>query len=172
MLKILNNKGFTLIELLVAISSFIVITSIAVGGFSAALRFQRQSISLMNVNSNVSLVLEQIAREIRTGYNFCQNNTYYCSSQQISFKNALGQDVVYRFNIDNIEKQVDNHGFKKIIANNVNVRYLKFIYKGINVGDNKQPKITIFLGVSSKENQISNIITNIQTTISPRLLDS
>lgn len=167
----IKKDGFTLIELLVGISSFIVIISIAVGGFVMALRSQRQAISLMNLNNNISLVLEQIVREIRTGYNFCQNTSYPCSINQFSFTNGLGQLVIYRFNNNNIEKQINDFGFKRIMANDINVLYLNFIYSGIAIGDNLQPRITILIGASPKEKQTSNIITNIQTTISPRVLD-
>jgi type II secretory pathway pseudopilin PulG len=166
-----KNSGFTLIELLVAISSFIVIISIAVGGFSGALRSQRQAIALMNANNNVSLVLEQMMREIRTGYNFnfCQNPN--CSSNTLSFTNAYGQSVIYRLNNNAIEKD-SGSGFKKITADNVVVRYLNFIYSGTSPNDNKQPKITILIGISSKESSISGIVVNLQTTVSPRILDS
>lgn len=169
---LIKKDGFTLIELLVGISSFIVIISIAVGGFVMALRSQRQAISLMNLNNNISLVLEQIAREIRTGYNFCQNNSYPCNTNQLSFINALEQLVVYRFNNNNIEKQINDFGFKRIMANDINVSYFNFIYSGVGIGDGLQPRITILIGASPKERQVSNIMTNIQTTISPRVLDS
>jgi prepilin-type N-terminal cleavage/methylation domain-containing protein len=66
-----SRSGFTLIELLVAIGLFTIIVAIAVGGFTNALRTQRQVSSLIATQSNVSLALEQITREIRTGYLFC-----------------------------------------------------------------------------------------------------
>ncbi|MCS6789052.1 MAG: prepilin-type N-terminal cleavage/methylation domain-containing protein [Patescibacteria group bacterium] len=170
---IIKNNGFTLIELLVAISSFIVIISIAIGGFSSALKSQRQAIFLMNMNNNISLVLEQMSREIRTGFNFisqCQN--YPCYSNQLSFTNAYGQNVVYKFSNNNIERQIGANQSKQIIANNISVQYLRFYIDGILQGDNKQPKITILIGISPKDKTTSNIISNIQTTISSRVLDS
>ncbi len=68
-----SNSGFTLVELLVAIALFTIIVGVAVGGFTNALRTQRQVSSLIATQSNVSLALEQIAREIRTGYLFCHS---------------------------------------------------------------------------------------------------
>ncbi len=69
----MNNmkKGFTLVELMVTVGLFIIIITIAVGGFTNAVRTQRQVSSLISAQSNVSLVLEQMARQIRTGYLFC-----------------------------------------------------------------------------------------------------
>lgn len=68
-----SRLGFTLVELLIAIGLFTIIVSVAVGGFTNALRTQRQVSSLIATQSNVSLALEQVAREIRTGYLFCHD---------------------------------------------------------------------------------------------------
>jgi prepilin-type N-terminal cleavage/methylation domain-containing protein len=168
-----NNKGFTMVELLVAIASFVIIISIAVGGFSGALRSQRQSIALLNANYNSSLVLEQMAREIRTGKNFCVSTFSPCSQNQISFVNFYDRDVVYRLNNFGIEKSIDGGvSFKKITADDVVINHLVFIVDGGNLSDGKQPRITILMGVSSKESGVSGSIINLQTTVSPRSLDS
>ncbi len=66
-----HQKGFTLVELLVAIAVFAIVVTIASSGFVNALRTQRQVASLISTESNMSLVLEQMAREERTGYLFC-----------------------------------------------------------------------------------------------------
>jgi prepilin-type N-terminal cleavage/methylation domain-containing protein len=66
-----TKKGFTLIELLITVGLFTIIITIAVGGFTNAIRTQRQVSSLISAQSNVSLALEQMARQIRTGYLFC-----------------------------------------------------------------------------------------------------
>lgn len=65
------KKGFTLIEMLVTVSLFLIIITIAVGGFTNAIRTQRQVSSIISAESNVSITLEEMAREIRTGYLFC-----------------------------------------------------------------------------------------------------
>lgn len=65
------KKGFTLIELIVTVALFAIIITIAVGGFTNAIRTQRQVSALISAQSNVSLALEQMSREIRTGYLFC-----------------------------------------------------------------------------------------------------
>ncbi|MGD1003683.1 MAG: type II secretion system protein [Minisyncoccia bacterium] len=67
------KKGFTLIEMLVTVSLFAIIITIAVGGFTNAERTQRQVSSLISAQSNVSLALEQMSRDIRTGYLFCHD---------------------------------------------------------------------------------------------------
>lgn len=68
-----NTAGFTLVEMLITIALFTIIIAIAVGGFTNALRTQRQVSSLISAQSNVSLALEQMTREARTGYLFCHD---------------------------------------------------------------------------------------------------
>ena len=164
-----------MIELLVAIASFIIIISIAVGGFSGVLRSQRQVIALLNANYNSSLILEQIVREIRTGRDFCINQTINCSPNQdmLAFTNAYNQNVVYKLHNGGIEKSIDGGiNFRKITADDVDVEYLNFVLGGQNLGDNKQTRITILMGIRSKESNISGSVINLQITVSPRILDS
>ncbi len=169
----MRNDGFTLIELLVAMAVFVIILSIALGGFSGAIRSERQAIALMNSNNNSSLILEQMVREIRTGYDFCALNP--CSNSVITFTNANKQNVSYRFNNNSIERgiyQNGNYNYKEITASDVFVTYLDFKIHGYQKNDLKQPFITILMGVQGREKTISGITINLQTSVSPRLLDS
>lgn len=67
------KKGFTLIELIVAIGLFATLIAVGVGSFTRALHTQREVSSLLAAQSNMSLVVEQMARSIRTGYLFCHD---------------------------------------------------------------------------------------------------
>src|SRR5260370_42656185 len=66
-----SRTGFTLVETIIAIGLFGILVSIAVGGFVNALHTQKEVGTLISAQSNVSLAVEQMAREIRTGYLFC-----------------------------------------------------------------------------------------------------
>jgi type II secretory pathway pseudopilin PulG len=65
------RAGVTLVELLVAISLFIFFIAIAGGSFVRSARIQRAALQLMAVNDNMGITIEQMMREVRTGYNFC-----------------------------------------------------------------------------------------------------
>lgn len=172
-----NRSGFTLIELLVAFGIFAIVISIAVGGFIQALRSQRQLAALLTANSNVSLIIEQIAREIRTGTDFCFNRTSCSSPSHLSFINADNVRITYCLVGRSVER-LEGNGIcgggnsRKVTADNVNVRYLNFRFFGNRTNDNYPPRITINIGLSPMTLGVSEAVIDLQTTISSRLLDT
>ena len=169
--KFQENKGFTLVELLVAMTLFVVLIGIATGGFIRVLRTQRAIVELMAVNDNTVLTLEQMAREIRTGYNFSK-----ISETELQFVNSYNLVVFYRLNEGVIERGIEDvflqRTYKKITADNVKVINFGINLLGSNPGDGFPPRITIGLSVTGKSKYLENISTNIQTTISARTLDT
>lgn len=161
-MKLKTHNGFTIIELLVAMTLFIVFVVIASGGFIRALRTQRAIVALIAANDNVSLSIEQMAREIRTGSTFSSNG-----GVDLNFTNAYNESVVYQLKDNTIERNS-----KPITATNVKINVLKFYLAGQLAGDNYPPRITISLNVSPNIPTIRNISTNFQTTISARNLDT
>jgi len=165
--SISNSRGFTLVELLVAMGLFVVLIGIATGGFIRALRTQRLMVALMAANDNVSSALEQMAREIRTGYDFNK-----ISETELQFVNTYDIKVSYKLNDKTIERCVEESGLwncKKITAEKVNISNFK-----INLLDNNDypPRITISLSVGINNKYFENVSINVQTTISSRVLDT
>jgi len=159
----LNPKnGFTIVELLVAITLFSVIVAIATGTFVQSLRTQRGVTALIAANSNVSLAMEQMAREIRTGQGFS------LSGGELNFTNARGQAVAYRLRNESIEKAV-NGETGVITAANVRVSKLNFLLAGESPADGFPTKIVIMLEIGALEAAGAKI--NLQTVISSRILE-
>lgn len=164
-----RRSGFGLAETLIAIGVFSVIVSIAVGGFSRALRTQRQASALLLANSNASITIEQMTREMRTGYNFSRPG-----SEQINFTNAKGASVSYLYDSadGSVKRRAGGSGsWDKITADNVTVKYLAFLLQGEGAypGDKNQPRVTIVMSIAAKDADLSGNVINLQTTISPRL---
>ncbi|MEK7507619.1 MAG: type II secretion system protein [Patescibacteria group bacterium] len=170
-----SGLGFTLIELLVSVSVFIIIVTIAVGGFVGALRTQRQVAALISANNNVSLAIEQMAREIRTGRNFCDPE---CPSRgagfsELKFYNARGEFITYRKSPGGgatIEKD-DGSGFKPITGQNALVWTLDFFLSGQDIDDDWPTRVTIAVSVSAKEHGVKEGAIRLQTTVSSRQED-
>ncbi len=148
---------------------FLTLVGIASGGFVKALRTQRAIVSLMAINDNASLALEQMAREIRTGYNFNK-----ISENELRFINANGINTCYRLNNQSLERGVncDASGadYKKINADNVKITKFNIVLFGQENDDGYPPLITISLSVGTTNKYLGNILTNIQTTISSRII--
>lgn len=177
-LIISSSGAFTLVELLIAIGLFSIVITIAMGGFVRALRSQRQVVALIAANSNVSLVMEQMSREMRTGYYFCEATLATpCDSGNLnmSFLNGRGENVVYY--LENSEsgngrifRKINAGEGSQLTADNVNIRNLKFdLFGGVN-DSNYPARVVIRASVSPAGNSfnVSDVVTNIQTTVSTR----
>lgn len=167
---IMRNAGFTLVELLVSVALFSMVVAVASGGFIQALRTQRNLVALMAVNDSASLTLEQMAREMRTGFGFSTAT----DDSRIDFINAGNLPVFYE--LDANDKSVKRNA-QKITADNVKVNNLKF-YLGddcpslamVNSPWTCPRRITVSFSVVSKEyGNLENFAVNLQTTVSARL---
>lgn len=186
-----STTGFTLIELLVAMSLFVVFVAIASGGFIRSLRTQRAIVALMAVNDNASLALEQMSREMRTGYNFCtkdqpfisvsEGNFLECArlpDNELMFVNASNDVVFYQWNGTAIRRGTLDSSFNKtyenITGDNVLVRGFKVKLMGNKKGDEYPPRITISISVSPQSDisYLKDIFTSVQSTVSSRSLDT
>jgi prepilin-type N-terminal cleavage/methylation domain-containing protein len=162
-----SKKGFTLIELLVAITLFSIAISVAIGGFVRALRTQRELISLIAANSNVSLAIEQMAREMRTGKDFhCSNGSRFCDT--LTFTNAESDTVTYAYHEISagdgyLTREAGSAGPEAFTAENVRIAYLHF-----DIPPTIPARVTIALGVGVHNPELQGNVTNIETTVSSR----
>lgn len=187
-----RSSGFTVVELLVSLGIFVVVVSIAVGGFVRALHTQDQAQALISANSNASLAIEIMARDMRTGTQFCafanslpdtytacgrpqqSANGYYYNVGKLAFFDASRNQVVYCLAGGAIRKSlgsaVCDETSDAITSNNVNIRSLAFEIFGNQANDGYPPRITIVLAVSpsSTDPALNSSVINLQTTVSSR----
>lgn len=155
-----KESGFTIIELLVAMSIFMILITIATGAFIQALRSERRLVALMSVNNNVGLTLEQMTREIRTGYNFIPGGG------SLSFNSAAGP-IAYSLVGGKVLRNSQS-----VTADNVSVTSLNFIVAqdGQTIGNFCGPwRVTIMMAVSAYP-AVTNSAITLQTTASSRIL--
>ncbi|MDI6821188.1 MAG: type II secretion system protein [Patescibacteria group bacterium] len=177
-----NRKGFTVIELVVAIAVFSVAMSLIVGAFIQALKAQRMTNSLMGLNSNASLIFEQMAREIRTGYNFdltdnsnvCGNDGATSRFNSLEFTRPRGNGtttVAYRWNgtTNAIDRREGDGIFAPLTSRDIDVRFLCFAETENSVSIVSPWRITIFMTLGSREAQLSKNVLNLQTVVSARI---
>lgn len=167
-----SHGGFTILEMMVSLAIFSVIIVIAAGGFIRALRTERQVSAYMNVNSSISLFLEQVAREVRTGQDFCVNGNNCASPSDISFLNPSGKRISYCLDRGSIKRSVDSDcgSGQRITGENILVKYLTFVITGNGASDGAPPRVTIILGATSQKQFQLDYELNLQTTVSGRVL--
>ncbi len=155
--------------------------------------------ALISTQSNISVALEQMAREIRTGYLFCatpgngglpnicdqgklgpetgctSNGYVWTCNDILNFYNADGNNIDYELAGRALTRSQNgpNGSFTPITGSNVNVSGLTFTIFGNTEGDNWPPRITISMSVapSSSDPALAGDVLNLQTTVSAREID-
>ncbi len=65
-----NEKGYTIIETMIAVSLFLVVTMIGMGALLNANLIHRKSQDMRSLLDNLSFIMEDMSRNLRTGYNY------------------------------------------------------------------------------------------------------
>lgn len=164
-----RNSGFTLIELVVSAGLFLILVGLAAGTFVNTLRAQRAVVGLTEDMNNAAFVIEQIAREVRVGFDFES-----AASDTLTFTNADGDDVSYGLiavdGTTGIGRCVGTGcgNYDPLTSPGVEIERLEFVLRGAERGDGFPPRVTILVTVRGEK----DIRVNLQTTISSRILDT
>lgn len=166
-----NQKGYTIVELVVAMTIFILAVTMISGLFVRSIKTQRQANHLTVLNSDSSLILERMNREIREGYNFSEPNQTGRCEGDLEFSrvvNGSEKEVTYRFNEGNIERREgSNAPYHVLNSSESDIRYTCFL---LTQSDSEEPwRITVSMKVGSIDPNI-NYSANIQTTVTARSL--
>jgi prepilin-type N-terminal cleavage/methylation domain-containing protein len=193
-----NNKqeGYTLIETMIAISIFLIVVTIGMDSLLNATLVHNKSQNLRSIMDNLSFTMEDMSRNLRTGYDYhCidtsndnnPNDTslHSCAfGEGISFTSSLGGQWVYyiRPDVNNnnkivIQKSVSGGSGPFVTLNDseitINQAESGFTVVGaesFSSGDTQQPFVTIRLVGTINTN---NVVTpfSLQTSVSQRLID-
>jgi prepilin-type N-terminal cleavage/methylation domain-containing protein len=78
-----TKRGYTIIETMIAVSLFLVVVTIGMGALLNANLLHQKSQSLRSIMDNLSFVMEDMSRNLRTGYHF-QCFDYSAGQQTLS----------------------------------------------------------------------------------------
>ena len=78
-----NKNGYTIIETMIAISLFLVVIMIGMGALLNANLVHRKSQDMRSIMDNLSFIMEDMSKNLRTGYN------YHCSDNLSNFSTPL-----------------------------------------------------------------------------------
>lgn len=159
-----SSRGFTLVELLVSVGLFGIVVALVTGIFTNALRNQRNLVALMAANDNVELALEEMAREMRTGFGFTAP-----FEGRIEFTNARGAAVAYAYDANRkVVVREENGAGIAITGRNVNVTKLSFLLNPQGQSSVSPTRITVLIEVTPTLPTVQTIATNLQISITPR----
>ena len=187
MRQIRKIKGFTLTELVVALGIFVVIITIAASVLLYSLRSLRHVAHQAGAMDNISLAMEQMAREVRMGANIAPVNGGVITRERMTApvnggvitrerRTAVpnGEEVLHEeFSFINHENNIITYSFcgTRMCRQGMPITMSNTIIRGgfliSNFDGEKTPRITI---TARAEDMRGNTLGLVQTTISARLI--
>ncbi len=158
-----KKSGFTLVEVTVTLGIFVGVVFMILSIFTNSLKAERNVANQTAILDNLALVIEQMAREIRTGTNYSTLE----GDSSLRFTNYQQQEVTYAKAPDGdyITKKTGSDFPKRLTADDVQVTDLKFdiIQPQLSY---YPPRVTIKIQV---ESSLFKGPLTFQTTVSERL---
>lgn len=171
--KINKTAGFTIIETMIAISLFLIIVTIGMGSLLNANLLHQKSQDMRSIMDNLSFIMEDMSRNLRTGYDYQS-----AIGGEISFKhinNGTEEQWAYKIYDDgSIRKSIDNGTEVQLNPDEIKISEASgFTVTGTEPGDSLQPFVTIKL-IGTITSPKDNIVTpfSLQTSVSQRLIDT
>lgn len=187
-----TQKAYTLIEVLIAVAIFFTVIAGPTGLFVSSLKSQNRILSVREIIDNSSHVFEYMSRALRMARKelncgpekdecACLDNDGYGSNYEIThggrgikFNNFQQPSVCQEFFWDTADNRLkeSKNGAEPIALTSDDLEVVSFKFEkfGLEQDDNIQPRITIFLEITKKDQTEAPKI-RIQTTISQRNLD-
>ncbi|MEK7659091.1 MAG: prepilin-type N-terminal cleavage/methylation domain-containing protein [Patescibacteria group bacterium] len=164
----MKQNGFTLVELLVAVFIFSVLVVLAGGSFIGAMAAQRRALNIKKAEENGKFILELMAREIRVANPINTGNSACLGTTILNFLHPVNGTVEYFLSGNQIHRRVN--GVDTVVSNpDVDVSRLNFCISGNQSGDDRQPLVTVILGLNAV-GAPQNDVFDLQTTVSQRVL--
>lgn len=183
-----KSSGYTIIETMIAITVFLVVVMIGMGALLNANLIHNKSEDMRSIMDNISYIMEDISRNLRTGYDFrCVNDGNFigdeprsCSlgGKGIIFKSTQGGTVTlwaYKIEASNIYKSYDGGSswspplnVSEVVLNPDSI----FVITGAEPGpiDTLQPLAVIRLG-GEIDTKGQKTTFNMETVASQRMVD-
>jgi len=163
------RSGFTLVELIVAVFIFSILVFVAGGSFIGSLSMQRRALNAKKVEENGRYILESMSREIRVANPITSANSACPGPSMLTFQHPVNGPIDYFLSGSQIHRRYN--GNDTIISNpDISVSRLNFCISGNFAGDDRQPRVTIILGLTETTGTTQLDSIDLQTTISQRVL--
>lgn len=164
----MKENGFTLIELIVAVFVFSILVFMAGGTFVGALAVQKRALNIKKAEENAKFILELMAREIRVANPITTADTGCPGVSSFSFRHPVNGTIEYFLSGSQVHRRVN--GIDTVISSpDADVSRLSFCVSGNGSNDDRQPRVTVILGLKAV-NAAEADAFDLQTTVSQRVL--
>ncbi len=193
-----NKRGFTLVELMVSIGIFGVVATISIGTLLVMIDANRKAQSVSTALTNLSFVIDNMTRNIRTGYDYhCSNRTGENPSLPSSGANQdcsgadentivftdgrTGNRVGFRLYGETIQRKVSDTTDPRfarwlpVTNSTVSVEMFRIEVQNTDTyyddGDTLQPRVLLVVSGVVNEGLESETAFNLQADVTQRVLD-
>lgn len=167
----MNKGGFTLIELIVGVFIFSILMVLASGSLVPSLSLQRRALNIKRVEENGRFVLELMTRELRVAnpINTADSVCPGSGSSTLSFIHPVNGSIEYFLSGATVHRRIN--GADSVISNpDVEVTRLIFCISGNSAGDDRQPRVSIIIGLKAGGEAVESDTLYLQTAVSQRVL--
>lgn len=180
------HKGFTLVELIVSVGLFAIVVTITMTAYLRLISIERRSRATNDVVTNLSFVVDSMARGIRTGTGYqCDGGTNCASGTKFSFVDENGQNTTYLLvptaNGNYVGECLTAAAFCTTTSNplptpvtdpNIAIQALNFTVIGSQRGDGIQPQVTFTIQGSTRiDARSAPVVFTIESGATQRYLD-
>lgn len=144
---------------------------LASGSFVPALTLQRRALNIKRVEENGRFILEMMARELRVAnpINTADSGCPGSGTNALSFIHPVNGSVEYSLSGGVVHRRVN--GVDTVISNqDVEITRLTFCISGNSAGDDRQPRVTMVLGLKAGGSADQADALDLETTVSQRVL--
>ncbi|MCK4386988.1 MAG: type II secretion system protein [Candidatus Pacebacteria bacterium] len=181
--------GFTLVEMITALAIFSVVMLVAMGALLSVLNANKQTQATQTAVNNLSLAMEMMSREIRTGYSYhcgsvgvftqtqdCPTGENFIAFEPYNGNSAFsGDQVIFKLENNQIKESTDGgSSFLSLTSPELVVENLRFCVVGSDITDDLQPKVLLTVYGYVDKGSVGDkgkSYFNLQTTVSQRLID-
>jgi len=162
-----QNRGFTIIEMMIAIAIFLIVVTIGIGALLNTNLIHQKTQDMRSILDNLSFVMEDMSRNIRTGSEYSSTGT-----GEISFKASPSNDVWEYVISSNIQRVIAGGPPVTLTPSEIEIdpSVSSFTITGEEPTDDFQPFVTIKLvGTITSRGNVTPF--SLQTSVSQRLID-
>lgn len=175
-----RRAGFTLVELLVAVGLFAVIMTLSAGAYLVMIAVNARAQAVALVTDELSFVLENITRSIRTGRDyscstgFDSTNCQATGGSSFTFNSSSNDLTQYRVSSGAIERYTTITGWVPLTDPGITITSLVFYVSGAgdtSGGNYAQPFVRIVVIGTARAEKGETVTFSVETAATMRGVD-